>query len=217
MRNLPRNHFCLAGAGGAQRKQGPCSVPVAGWPAGRGLDGHGRRLPVCVARAVQGFLLGDRGPFYGTSGRLAAPAIGTLVGAERALGGGASCPPPPAVNSEARRPCGLGGGRAGGPLAWLLRRARGPWSELWGRQGWCRQVELACYRTHAYPRPCQTLEGARQVLGSSCRSIKSPPGSQRAGRSGKVAGAFACCVSVPHYCGQNCVPQHSCTEALPSA
>lgn len=39
-------------------------------------------------------------------------------------------PAPPMVSPESRRPCGLGGGHASGPVAWLLQRGREAWSEL---------------------------------------------------------------------------------------
>lgn len=106
--------------------------PQCAGPAGQALDSHGQRQPVCVTSAVPGFLVGDRGPSMGSHGNEGSnsseAAIGILMGAEGTLVGQVSCAS--AVSSESRRPCGVGGGCTAGSMAWLLRRARGAWSEL---------------------------------------------------------------------------------------
>lgn len=81
-----------------------------------------------------------------------------------------------AAGWESRRSRGLGGGRAGGPTAWLLKRGRGASSGLWGYRGSCRQVEQVAYGAHASPKSLPKAAGCR--AGPGVRLLACIPGLQ---------------------------------------
>lgn len=105
----------------------------------------------------------------------------------------------------------------GDPVGWTVAALLAPWPGCSGGPG---EPGLSCEDTKdcaggwslrvtepmLIPCLCQRLEGAGQVLGSSCLTTESPPGSFRGPeRSGKVAGGLLP-ASVSHCCGRNCAP-----------